>query len=72
MKHACGITHCERPAVCSVWRDCWLCAEHYDEMYPNGWLPGDPIVAPDIPAEEIMALRAHIDEAKGDPDYSII
>jgi len=30
------------------------------------------IVAPDIPASEVMALRAHIDEAIADPDYSVV
>jgi hypothetical protein len=30
------------------------------------------IVAPDIPASEVIALRAHIDEAIADPDYSVV
>lgn len=30
------------------------------------------IVAPDIPPAEVMALRAHIDEAIADPDYSVV
>jgi len=30
------------------------------------------IVAPDIPASEVMALRAHIDEAVADPDYTVV
>src|SRR5208337_1187002 len=30
------------------------------------------IVAPDIPANEVIALRAHIDEAISDPDYSVV
>ena len=30
------------------------------------------IVAPDIPASEVMALRAHVDEAIADPDYSVV
>ena len=30
------------------------------------------IIAPDIPPSEVMALRAHVDEAKADPDYSVV
>jgi hypothetical protein len=30
------------------------------------------IVAPEIPASEVMALRAHIDEAVADPDYTVV
>lgn len=30
------------------------------------------IIAPGIPASELMALRAHIDEAKDDPDYDVV
>jgi len=30
------------------------------------------IIAPDVSAAEIMALRAHIDEAISDPDYSVV
>jgi hypothetical protein len=29
-------------------------------------------IAPAIPAEEIMKLRAHIDECITDPDYSVV
>lgn len=35
-------------------------------------LPYKVVVHPAIPASEIMALRAHIDEAKNDPDYAVI
>ncbi len=34
--------------------------------------PKTMVIAPDIPASEVMALRAHIDEAKSDPDYSVV
>ena len=34
--------------------------------------PKTLVIAPDIPASEVMALRAHIDEAKADPDYSVV
>lgn len=34
--------------------------------------PKTLVVAPDISATEVMALRAHIDEAKSDPDYTIV
>jgi len=34
--------------------------------------PKRMIVAPSIPAEEMMRLRAHIDEAITDPDYSVV
>jgi hypothetical protein len=34
--------------------------------------PKTLIIAPDIPASEVMALRAHVDEAKADPDYSVV
>jgi hypothetical protein len=34
--------------------------------------PKSLIIAPDIPLSELMALRAHIDEAKSDPDYSVV
>jgi hypothetical protein len=34
--------------------------------------PKTMVVAPDIPASEVQALRAHIDEAKSDPDYTIV
>ena len=34
--------------------------------------PKTLVVAPDIPPSEVMALRAHIDEAKSDPDYSVV
>jgi hypothetical protein len=34
--------------------------------------PKTLVVAPDIPPAEVMALRAHIDEAKADPDYSVV
>jgi hypothetical protein len=30
------------------------------------------IVAPEIPPSEVMALRAHIDEAVADPDYTVV
>jgi hypothetical protein len=30
------------------------------------------IVAPSIPVEELMLLRAHIDEAIDDPDYTVV
>ncbi len=30
------------------------------------------IVAPEIPASEVLALRAHIDEAVADPDYTVV
>jgi hypothetical protein len=34
--------------------------------------PKTLVVAPDIPITEVTTLRAHIDEAKADPDYSVI
>jgi hypothetical protein len=34
--------------------------------------PKTMVIAPDIPPSEVMALRAHIDEAKSDPDYSVV
>jgi hypothetical protein len=34
--------------------------------------PKTLVIAPDIPPAEVMALRAHIDEAKADPDYSVV
>jgi hypothetical protein len=34
--------------------------------------PKTLVIAPDIPASEVQALRAHIDEAKADPDYTIV
>jgi hypothetical protein len=34
--------------------------------------PKTLVVAPEVPVSEIAALRAHIDEAKADPDYSIV
>ena len=34
--------------------------------------PKTLVIAPDIPPSEVMALRAHIDEAKADPDYSVV
>ena len=34
--------------------------------------PKTLVTAPGVPASELMALRAHIDEAKADPDYSIV
>jgi hypothetical protein len=34
--------------------------------------PKTLVVAPEISATEVMALRAHIDEAKSDPDYTIV
>src|SRR5271157_2381417 len=34
--------------------------------------PKTMVIAPDIPAAEVQALRAHIDEAKSDPDYTIV
>jgi hypothetical protein len=34
--------------------------------------PKSLVIAPDIPAIEVQALRAHIDEAKADPDYTIV
>jgi hypothetical protein len=34
--------------------------------------PKSLIVAPGIPAIEVLALRAHVDEAKADPDYSVV
>jgi hypothetical protein len=34
--------------------------------------PKTMVIAPDIPASEVQALRAHIDEAKSDPDYTIV
>ena len=34
--------------------------------------PKTLIVAPDISSTEVMALRAHVDEAKADPDYTIV
>jgi hypothetical protein len=35
-------------------------------------LPKRMAVYPGISADEIMALRAHIDEAVTDPDYSVV
>jgi hypothetical protein len=34
--------------------------------------PKTMVIAPGIPTSEVMALRAHIDEAKADPDYSVV
>jgi hypothetical protein len=34
--------------------------------------PKTMVIAPGIPANEVMALRAHVDEAKADPDYSVV
>jgi hypothetical protein len=34
--------------------------------------PKTLVVAPDAPAQELDALRVHIDEAKADPDYTIV
>jgi hypothetical protein len=34
--------------------------------------PKTMVIAPGIPTVEVMALRAHIDEAKADPDYSVV
>ena len=34
--------------------------------------PKTLVVAPDIPITEVTTLRAHIDEAKADPDYSVV
>lgn len=34
--------------------------------------PKTLVVAPGIPAGEMMALRGHIDEAKSDPDYTVV
>src|SRR5271157_3335014 len=34
--------------------------------------PKTMVIAPGIPTAEVMALRAHIDEAKADPDYSVV
>jgi hypothetical protein len=34
--------------------------------------PKTVIIAPDIPPAEVAALRAHVDEAKADPDYTIV
>lgn len=34
--------------------------------------PKTLVIAPGIPANEVMALRAHVDEAKADPDYSVV
>lgn len=34
--------------------------------------PKTLVVAPSIPVSEVAALRAHIDEAKADPDYTIV
>jgi hypothetical protein len=34
--------------------------------------PKSLIVAPDVAPSELMNLRAHIDEAKADPDYSVV
>lgn len=34
--------------------------------------PKTLVVAPDIPPSEVMALRAHIDEAMADPDYAVV
>jgi hypothetical protein len=63
---------CERRAVCHIppGHEWWYCAEHYDEI--TSMKPKTMIVAPDIPASEVMMLRAHIDEAVTDPDYSIL
>ena len=34
--------------------------------------PKTLVIAPDIAPAEVLALRAHIDEAKADPDYSVV
>ena len=34
--------------------------------------PKTLVVAPEIPVSEVTTLRAHIDEAKADPDYSVV
>lgn len=34
--------------------------------------PKTLVVAPEIPISELATLRAHIDEAKSDPDYSVV
>lgn len=34
--------------------------------------PKTLVVAPEVPISEIATLRAHIDEAKADPDYSVV
>jgi hypothetical protein len=34
--------------------------------------PKTLVVAPEIPISEVTTLRAHIDEAKADPDYSVV
>ena len=34
--------------------------------------PKTMVIAPGIPTSEVMALRAHVDEAKADPDYSVV
>jgi hypothetical protein len=34
--------------------------------------PKSLIIAPGIPPNEVLALRAHVDEAKADPDYSVV
>lgn len=34
--------------------------------------PKTVVIAPNIPPQEVVALRAHLDEAKSDPDYSIV
>jgi hypothetical protein len=34
--------------------------------------PKTLVIAPEIPPAELIALRAHIDEAKADPDYSVV
>lgn len=75
MKHHCYFPWCEHPVVAHVnssnsdyiYR---YCAKHYDEFGPDA--PRTAIIAPDIPADEVIRLRAHIDEARDDPDYSIV
>jgi hypothetical protein len=69
-KHSCNVIGCEKRAVCSLGPDSWWCADHYD-----GYTSARPcglVVAPGIPASEVVALRAHIDEAVSDPDYSVV
>jgi hypothetical protein len=34
--------------------------------------PKTMVIAPGIPTAEVLALRAHVDEAKADPDYSVV
>jgi hypothetical protein len=77
MKHHCYFPWCERPVVSHVnssnsdhiYR---YCAEHFDQFDPDRLGRPKLIIAPDIPAEEVMQLRAHIDEAVSDPDYSVL